>query len=134
MQAVTNSDYESDGSRDHFVNHPFEIAPYRLAAAVLLLELARRDSLDSIARLIVTRNEVHDDAIRAQPLVSAIKADDLAEVRRLINAGSAVNGRLPMVGGPTTTTRRSPSPPARDTRTSFARCSKQAPIYSNELR
>lgn len=62
------------------------------------LELARRDSLDAIARLIVARNEADNNAIRAQPLVSAIKAGDLEKVRRLIAAGADINARLPMVG------------------------------------
>ncbi len=64
------------------------------------LDLARRDSPDTIARLIEARNKTNDDQVRAQTLVPAIKAGDLTEVKRLIAAGADVNARLPMVGSP----------------------------------
>lgn len=64
------------------------------------LDLARRDGLDAIARLIEAKDEADADAIRAQPLVPAIKAGDLAEVERLIAAEADVDVRLPMVGSP----------------------------------
>lgn len=62
------------------------------------LDIARRDGLDMIARLIEARNAADDDEVRAQTLVPAIKAGDLAEVERLIAAGAAVDARVPMVG------------------------------------
>jgi len=64
------------------------------------LEIARRDGLDTITRLIETRNKTDEDEVRAQTLVPAIKAGDLAEVDRLIAAGAAIDERLPMVGSP----------------------------------
>lgn len=78
------------GARTSITNHWHETA----------LALARRDGLDPITRLIEARNTADDDEIRAQTLVPAIKAGDLAEVERLIAAGAAVNERLPMVGSP----------------------------------
>ena len=76
------------GARTAIRNHWHETA----------FDIARRDGLDAIARLIKARNEADDDEVRAQTLVSAIKAGDLEEVERLIAAGAAVNERLPMVG------------------------------------
>ena len=76
------------GARTAIRNHWHETA----------FDIARRDGLDAIARLIEARNEADDDEVRAQTLVSAIKAGDLEEVERLIAAGAAVNERLPMVG------------------------------------
>ena len=64
------------------------------------LDIARRDGLDTIMRLIEARDGADDDEVRAQTLVPAIKAGDLEEVERLIAAGAAVNARLPMVGSP----------------------------------
>ena len=64
------------------------------------LDLARRDGLDAIARLIEARNEADAAKVRAQPLVPAIMAGDLQEVDRLIASGAAINERLPMVGSP----------------------------------
>lgn len=78
------------GARTGIRNHWHETA----------LEIARRDDLEAIARLIEARNEADDAEIRAQVLVPAIKAGDLEGVRRLIAAGAAVNERLPMVGSP----------------------------------
>jgi ankyrin repeat protein len=78
------------GARTTIRNHWHETA----------LDIARRDGLDTVARLIETRNKTNDDEVRAQTLVPAIKAGDLAEVERLIAAGAAVNERLPMVGSP----------------------------------
>lgn len=77
------------GARTSIRNHWNETA----------LDLARRDNLEAIARLIVAKDEKDEAEIRCQPLVSAIKADDLAEVRRLIAAGEEINKRLPMMGG-----------------------------------
>ena len=76
------------GSRTAIRNHWHETA----------LDLARRDGLEAITRLIEARNEADDEEVRGQPLVSAIKAGDLGEVERLIAAGAAVDARLPMVG------------------------------------
>ena len=78
------------GARTVIRNHWHETA----------LEIARRDGLDTIARLIEARNAADDDQVRAQTLVPAIKAGDLEQVERLITAGAAVNERLPMVGSP----------------------------------
>ena len=64
------------------------------------LDLASRDGLDAIARLIEVRNEADAAEIRARPLASAITAGNLREVKRLIASGAAVDGRLPMVGSP----------------------------------
>lgn len=78
------------GARTAIRNHWHETA----------LDIARRDGLDTIARLIEARNEADDDEVRARTLVPAIKAGDLEQVERLIAAGAAVNERLPMVGSP----------------------------------
>ena len=64
------------------------------------LDLARRDGLDAIVRLIEARDEADAAAIRAQPLVPAIMAGDLQDLKRVIALGAAVNERLPMVGSP----------------------------------
>ena len=64
------------------------------------LELARRDGLDAIARLIELRNEADDEKVRAQPLMAAIQAGNLAEVERLIGDGADIDARSPMVGSP----------------------------------
>ena len=76
------------GARTSIRNHWNETA----------LELARRDGLDAIARLIEARDGADEEELRAQPLVLAIKAGNLEEVERLIAAGAGVNARLPMVG------------------------------------
>jgi len=78
------------GARTAIRNHWHETA----------LDIARRDGLDMIARLIEARNAADEEEVRAQALVPAIKAGDPAEVERLIAAGAAVDGRLPMVGSP----------------------------------
>jgi len=78
------------GARTSIRNHWNETA----------LEIARRDGLESIARLIEARDKADEDDVRAQTLVPAIKAGDLAEVERLIASGADVNRRLPMVGSP----------------------------------
>ncbi|CAA9588258.1 MAG: hypothetical protein AVDCRST_MAG88-4357, partial [uncultured Thermomicrobiales bacterium] len=78
------------GARTAIRNHWHETA----------LDLARRDGLDAIARLIEARDAADDDEIRAHTLVPAIKAGDLEQVERLIAAGAAVDARLPMVGSP----------------------------------
>ena len=62
------------------------------------LEIARRDRLDEIVRLIQARDEADEAELHSQPLVPAIEAGDLGEVERLIAAGADVNVRLPMVG------------------------------------
>ena len=78
------------GARTSIPNHWNETA----------LEVARRDGLDTIARLIEAKNEADEQEVRAQTLVPAIKAGDLEEVEQLIAASTAVNARLPMVGSP----------------------------------
>lgn len=62
------------------------------------LDLAQQDGLDAIARLIEARDEADAERIRAQPLMAAIKAGDIGEVRRLVAAGAPVNERAPIVG------------------------------------
>lgn len=64
------------------------------------IELARRDGLDLIVRLIEARDSADADEIRAQPIVAAIKAGDQPEVERLIAEGADVDVRLPMTGSP----------------------------------
>ncbi|AXA91164.1 ankyrin repeat domain-containing protein [Massilia sp. YMA4] len=64
------------------------------------LEIARRDGLSAIAALIESKARANDAAIAAQPLLTAVKDDDLAEVERLIAAGANVNARVPMTGQP----------------------------------
>ena len=78
------------GARTSIPNHWNETA----------LEIARRDGLDAIARLIEAKNEADEEEVRAQTLVPAIKAGDLEEVERLIATGADINARLPMVGSP----------------------------------
>lgn len=78
------------GARTSIRNHWNETA----------LELAHRDGLHAIARLIEERNEADAAEIAALPLVSAIKSGNTAEVAQLIAAGSDVDARLPMVGRP----------------------------------
>lgn len=78
------------GARTTIRNHWHESA----------LELARRDGLDPIARLIEARTEADEASTRARPLLPAIKAGNLGEVARLIAAGADVNERLPMAGSP----------------------------------
>ena len=78
------------GARTSIRNHWHETA----------LDLARRDGLDAIARLIEAKDEADAAEIHAQPLVTAIMAGDFAEVQRLVAVGVDVNVRLPMVGSP----------------------------------
>lgn len=78
------------GARTSIRNHWGETA----------LDLARRDGLHVIARLIEAKDEADASSIHAEPLVPAIKAGDLGEVQRLVAAGADVNTRLPMVGSP----------------------------------
>ena len=62
------------------------------------LDFARQDHLHDIAALIEDRNRRDADCVAAMPLVAAVKAGDLLEVRRLIEAGEAVEARVPMMG------------------------------------
>lgn len=78
------------GARPSIRNHWNETA----------LDLAHRDGLTAIARLIEERDEAAHQEVAAQKLVPAIKAGDLDEVSALIAAGAAVNERLPMTGSP----------------------------------
>jgi ankyrin repeat protein len=78
------------GARTAIKNHWQETA----------LDLAVRDGLDQIVALIAAKDRADRLVIKAQPLVTAIQAGDLAEVERWIVAGADVNVRLPMVGGP----------------------------------
>lgn len=64
------------------------------------LDIARRDGLAAIAAQIEVSDAGVGEATAAQPLVPAIKAGDLAEVKRLIAAGAAINPRVPMSGSP----------------------------------
>ncbi len=78
------------GARTAIRNHWHETA----------LDIARRDGLDLMARLLEARNETDAEQVRALPLLAAVKSGDIAEVERLIAAGAAVNERLPLVGSP----------------------------------
>lgn len=60
------------------------------------LDIARRDGLDTISRLIGARNEAKDDEVLAQVLVPAVKTGNIREVERLIATGAAVNDRVPI--------------------------------------
>jgi ankyrin repeat protein len=62
------------------------------------LDLAHHDALDVIARLIQARIEVGSEEIRNLTLIGAIKAGDIAAVKRLVAAGVSVNERVPVVG------------------------------------
>ena len=62
------------------------------------LDLARRDGLAALARLIEARIEADAAQIRALPLLAAVKAGDGGEVRRLLAAGAAVNEPAPRIG------------------------------------
>jgi pimeloyl-ACP methyl ester carboxylesterase/ankyrin repeat protein len=61
-------------------------------------ELAQHDGLVAIARLIEARNEKDAEQVRALTLMSAVKAGDIGEVKRLIEVGASVNERAPTVG------------------------------------
>ncbi|MGN9812876.1 ankyrin repeat domain-containing protein [Micromonospora sp. BQ11] len=63
------------------------------------LDLARRDGLDAIARLIEARDRADAEQVRARTLLAAVKANDIGEVERLIAAGADLDERAPMVGG-----------------------------------
>lgn len=76
------------GARTSIRNHWNETA----------LDIARRDELDAIARLIGERNEADRAQIEANALASAVKRGDLAAVEDLIASGAAIDQRLPMVG------------------------------------
>ena len=76
------------GARTSIRNHWHETA----------LDIARRDGLGAIARLIEAKDEADAAALRAQPLVPAIKAGDLAEIERLVAAGARIDERVPMTG------------------------------------
>ena len=78
------------GARTSIRNHWNETA----------LDLARRDGLDEVARLIEAKDEGDEAAVRAQTLVPAIMAGDLEAVGRLIAAGAVIDARLPMTGSP----------------------------------
>lgn len=78
------------GARTSIRNHWNETA----------LDIARRDGLDAIARSIEARDEADREVVRAQTLVPAIEAGNLATVERLIAAGAPLDERLPMVGSP----------------------------------
>ncbi|MFD3486634.1 ankyrin repeat domain-containing protein [Streptomyces sp. NPDC058665] len=64
------------------------------------LDVARSDGLDAIAALIEAQVERNEEAVGALKLVAAAKANDPAEVARLIAAKVALNERVPMVGNP----------------------------------
>ncbi|QBE61900.1 ankyrin repeat domain-containing protein [Pseudoduganella lutea] len=64
------------------------------------LDLARAGRLEAIAGLIETRIACDQARIRGQSLMAAVKRDDLADVRRLVAAGHAVDERSPRSGGP----------------------------------
>ncbi len=62
------------------------------------LDLAQRDGLAAIARLIAARNKTDAGLVRALTLLAAVKAGDLGEVKRRLAAGAPVNERVPRVG------------------------------------
>ena len=62
------------------------------------LELAHRDGIGKVARLIEARDEADAEQVRSQTLITALKAGDIGEVGRLIAAGASVNERAPMAG------------------------------------
>ena len=64
------------------------------------LDLARTGGLAAIASLIEARMESDQARVGSQLLMAAVKRDDLAEVRRLVAAGHAIDGRSPRSGGP----------------------------------
>ena len=64
------------------------------------MELARRDGLISIERLIAQRDDDVARELSKAPLASAIAGRKEAEVERLIESGADVDVRLPMCGSP----------------------------------
>lgn len=64
------------------------------------LDLARTDGLDGIAGLIEARIAFDQARMDSQLLMAAVKRDDLAEVRRLVATGHAIDERSPKSGGP----------------------------------
>lgn len=64
------------------------------------LDLAQRDGLDAITRLMEARNEKDAGQVRALPLLAAVKSGAIGEVERLLTAGANVNERAPLVGSP----------------------------------
>lgn len=63
------------------------------------LDLARTGGLEAIAGLIEARVESDQARIEGLLLMAAVKRDDLAEVRRLVTAGHAIDERSPKSGG-----------------------------------
>lgn len=78
------------GARTSIRNHWDETA----------IDLARRDKLDSIARLIERKDAADAVLIKEQALIPAITSGDLATVRDLIARGADVDARVPMTGQP----------------------------------
>lgn len=64
------------------------------------LDLARRDGLEDIARMIEATEAALVRQLRAAPLAADVEAGDLARVARHISHGADVNLRVPMVGQP----------------------------------
>lgn len=64
------------------------------------LDLARRDGLADIVRLIEAQDQATELELRARPLVAAIEEGDIARVESCLEEGEDVNARLPMRGAP----------------------------------
>ena len=62
------------------------------------LELAREDRSEEIVGALEARDAVDAEEIAALPLIAAIKAGDIGQVRCLVSAGADTDRRLPIVG------------------------------------
>ncbi|WP_207462902.1 ankyrin repeat domain-containing protein [Azospirillum sp. SYSU D00513] len=60
--------------------------------------IAKRDSLDDIVALLEANERGKAEHVKALRLHLAVSEGDVAETRRLIDAGEDVNARVPMVG------------------------------------
>jgi ankyrin repeat protein len=78
------------GARTAITNHWQETA----------IELARRDALTEIVRLIEAKNEGDEALLRELPIIAAVKSGSLDQVERVIAEGADVDARLPMTGSP----------------------------------
>jgi uncharacterized protein len=65
----------------------------------LMVNQSGQDQLLAIGAAIERRQEADRQAVATQPLMAAVVAGDLAEVRRLLADGVPVDQRAPMLGG-----------------------------------